>query len=116
MSEDVEMMEFNEDLMTEESFTRYQEILVKPVKLSSGDDLDVVSRELKEGNILLVNLSPLQSEDPEIARGIIDQLKGVCTGLEGDMAAVSEDIVLVVPSFVRIEKATPAEAQEEEFT
>jgi SepF-like predicted cell division protein (DUF552 family) len=112
MSE-VEMVEFNEDLMTEESFTRYQQILVKPVKLSSGDDLDMISEELKEDNILLVNLSPLQSEDPEIARGIIDQLKGVCTGLDGDMAAVSEDIVLVVPSFVRIEKTLTKESRQE---
>jgi len=104
MGEDVEMMEFDEDLMTEESFTRYQQIMVYPVKLSSGEDLDFISDQLKEGNILLVNLSPLQSEDPEIARGIIDQLKGVCTGLKGDMAAISEDVVLVVPSFVKIVK------------
>ncbi len=104
MGEDVEMAEFNEDLMTEESFTRYQQILIQPIKLSSGEDLDRISDLLKEGNILLVNLASLQSEDPEIARGIVDQLKGVCTGLKGDMAAVSEDIVLVVPSFVRIVK------------
>jgi len=112
MGQDVEMMEFNEDLMTEESFSRYQQILVQPVKLSSGEDLDRISEQLKEGNILLVNLSPLQSEDPEIARGIIDQLKGVCTGLKGDMAAVSEDIVLVVPSFVKIVKASEDQGEE----
>ena len=105
MGQDVDMVEFNEDLMTEEAFSRYQQVLVQPVKLSSGEDLDLISEQLKEGNILLVNLSPLQSEDPEIARGIIDQLKGVCTGLNGDMAAVSEDIVLVVPSFVTIVRA-----------
>ncbi len=109
MADDVEFVEFNEDLMTEESFTRYQQVLVIPVKLSSGEDLDMISTQLKEGNILLVNLAPLQAEDPEIARGIIDQLKGVCTGLRGDMAAVSEDIVLVVPSFVRIVRS-PEEA------
>ena len=112
MGQDVEFMEFNEDLMTEESFTRYQQVLVQPIKLSSGEDLDMISEQLKEGNILLVNLSPLQSEDPEIARGIIDQLKGVCTGLSGDMAAVSEDIVLVVPSFVKIVKGPDIEAPE----
>ena len=104
MADDVEFAEFNEDLMTEESFTRYQQILVVPVRLSSGEELDMISSQLKEGNILLVNLSPLQSEDPEIARGIVDQLKGVCTGLKGDMAAISEDVVLVVPSFVKIYK------------
>ena len=109
MADDVEFVEFNEDLMTEESFTRYQQVLVVPDKLSSGEDLDMISTQLKEGNILLVNMAPLQAEDPEIARGIIDQLKGVCTGLRGDMAAVSEDIVLVVPSFVRIVRA-PDEA------
>ena len=107
MADDVEFAEFNEDLMTEESFTRYQQILVVPVRLSSGEELDMISSQLKEGNILLVNLSPLQSEDPEIARGIVDQLKGVCTGLKGDMAAISEDVVLVVPSFVKISKDTP---------
>ncbi len=106
MADDVEFAEFNEDLMTEESFTRYQQILVVPVRLSSGEELDMISSQLKEGNILLVNLSPLQSEDPEIARGIVDQLKGVCTGLKGDMAAISEDVVLVVPSFVKISKNT----------
>jgi SepF-like predicted cell division protein (DUF552 family) len=109
MGQDVDMQEFNEDLLTEETFTRYQQILVQPVRLSSGEDLDMISERLKEENILLVNLSPLQSEDPEIARGIIDQLKGVCTGLKGDMAAVSEDIVLVVPSFVKIVKAVEEE-------
>jgi SepF-like predicted cell division protein (DUF552 family) len=107
MADDVEFAEFNEDLMTEESFTRYQQILVVPVRLSSGEELDMISSQLKEGNILLVNLSPLQSEDPEIARGIVDQLKGVCTGLKGDMAAISEDVVLVVPSFVKIYKDVP---------
>ena len=107
MADDVEFAEFNEDLMTEESFTRYQQILVVPVRLSSGEELDMISSHLKEGNILLVNLSPLQSEDPEIARGIVDQLKGVCTGLQGDMAAISEDVVLVVPSFVKIVKGAP---------
>lgn len=105
MRDDVEIVEFNEDLLTEESFARYQQILVQPVKLSSGDDLSLISEKLKEGSILLVNMSGLQSEDPETARALVDQLKGICTGLKGDMAAVSEDIVLVVPSFVRIVKS-----------
>ena len=76
-------------------------VYLKSIKLASEEDVEKVSKELRKGNLLVVNLSGLFSEKGKL-RIVIEKVKGVVEETEGDICRVSKEKLLLVPKGMEI--------------
>ena len=76
---------------------------VKPISLQTESDLKIVEEELKQKNIVLLNITPI-ARNPTKLKAAINQLRGFVVGLNGDIARIDEDKVLLTPHNVKIVK------------
>jgi len=79
---------------------------VKRVDLRNEGDADVVLKELTEKNIIILNVTPL-SKQPNRLMGIISKLKSHSGKVNGDIALLSRDAILLTPTNVKIVKSKP---------
>ncbi|MFX0096461.1 MAG: cell division protein SepF [Candidatus Hodarchaeota archaeon] len=104
---------FDEEPLDEERIG-LEEIYIKSISLYGLDDVPAIANELEEGNILVLNVSPLvhkgDSATNELKR-TVDRLRGLCRSLRGDIAQLGDNYIIVTPSFVRIwRRKKPKEA------
>lgn len=76
---------------------------VKPIALEQDSDLELVKDELGQGNIVLLNITPL-SRSPAKLKQMIESIKQHITTINGDIARLDEEKVLITPSRVKIVK------------
>ena len=76
---------------------------VKPIALESENDVSVIMEELKARNIILLNVSPM-SKQPNKLKQTIDNIKSYITKINGDIARIDTDKILLTPSKVKIVK------------
>ena len=79
---------------------------VKRIDLRNEGDGDLAVRELIEKNIIILNLVPL-SKQPNRLKGIISKLKSNASKVNGDIALLSNETILLTPSNVKIVKSKP---------
>jgi SepF-like predicted cell division protein (DUF552 family) len=77
---------------------------VKPLALESEADVNVIMDELKQKNIILLNVTPL-SKQPNKLKATIDNIKAYVTKINGDIARIDNDKILITPSKVKIVKS-----------
>ncbi len=77
---------------------------VKPVALESEKDVNVIMEELKAKNIILLNVSPM-SKQPNKLKQTIDNIKMYVTKINGDIARIDNDKILLTPTKVKIVKS-----------
>jgi len=82
----------------------HADMWVKPYALEQVIDLEKVIDELKNGNIVLLNIEPLYKKNTIKLRQAVSELKGMITDLNGDIARLSEQKILITPSGVKIAK------------
>lgn len=78
-------------------------IYVKSMELRSLVDVQEVADELRTGNIMVLDISMLMNQDPAELKRAIDQLKGICQAIGGDVGRLTESKVLATPKFVNIQ-------------
>ncbi|MCK4222853.1 cell division protein SepF [Candidatus Bathyarchaeota archaeon] len=79
-------------------------------------DLDKIKREVKSGNILIIKVSPLASKSVEDIKTAVNELCSFAESVEGDIARLGEERIVVTPSGVRIWREKAASQQEEVTT
>ena len=85
-------------------------IVVKSFVLEGFDDIKESLDALREGyTIALINIKPLKDKDIMELKRAINKLKKTCDAIEGDIAGVSEDWIVVTPSFAQIFRDTQTE-------
>ncbi|MCX8174622.1 MAG: cell division protein SepF [Candidatus Micrarchaeota archaeon] len=77
---------------------------VKPIPLESENDVPLIVEELKNRNIVLLNVQPM-SKMPNKLKQVIDNLKTHITKINGDIARLDEFKILLTPSKVKIVKS-----------
>ncbi len=80
------------------------DFFVKPLALESEADVSVIMDELKQKNIILLNVTPL-SKQPNKLKATIDSIKAYVTKINGDIARIDNDKILITPSKVKIVKS-----------
>ena len=71
----------------------------------SFDDIKETLDVLREGyTIALINIRPLKDKDIVELKRTINKLKKTCDAIEGDIAGISEDWIVVTPSFARVHR------------
>ena len=100
---DVSQIKYEEDMLTSEKFFDYGITYVKTLRLRSLADVQKVSHELNEGNIVIGDISVLNDRDPLELKRTIDQIKGICRGIGGDVAGIGDTMhVIITPSNIKI--------------
>lgn len=78
-------------------------IYIKSMELHSLVDIEEVSNELRDGNIVIIDISSLMNQDPVELKRAIDQVKGICQTIGGDVGRLTESKVIATPKFVNIQ-------------
>lgn len=79
-------------------------IYIKSMDLQGLSDIQEVSGELERGNIVIMYISRLQYGQSRELRRVVDQLRGICRSIGGDIAQLGQDYIVITPSFVKIYK------------
>ena len=77
---------------------------VKRIDLRNEGDGELTLKELGEKNIIILNVLPL-SKQPNRLKGIITKLKNHSTKINGDIALLSANTILLTPANVKIVKS-----------
>lgn len=82
-----------------------EEIFVRSKKLESLADVPYIVEEIKEGNIVLLDISRLNDGNDQThieLRRIIERIRGATRGYQSDIALVNDGCMIITPSFVKL--------------
>ena len=82
-----------------------ERILIKSKKLTSLEDVTSVVNEIRDGNIVLLDITRLNNGREQCRlelKRIIERIRGETRGFRADLALVNDDCIIVTPPFVRM--------------
>jgi len=80
-------------------------VLVKLFTLKQYDDMNSVLDALREGyTIAVIDIKTLRQKDPIELKRAVSKIKKTADALDGSIAGFGENLVIVTPSFAKIEK------------
>ncbi|MDP3917116.1 MAG: cell division protein SepF [Nanoarchaeota archaeon] len=84
---------------------KHSKISVKSFIVNNFEDIKETLNALREGyTIALINIKPLKDKDIVELKRTINKLKKTCDAIEGDIAGISEDWIVVTPAFARVHR------------
>jgi uncharacterized protein len=107
-TDDVPIEEFLNSLDEDDDTTPDADALVKPMVLNDDEDSELVVKEAKAGNIVLLNIESLAKRNAMRLREMVTTIKGQVAEIDGDIARISHDRILITPSKVKIVKKKEA--------
>ncbi|MEM5778724.1 MAG: cell division protein SepF [Candidatus Aenigmatarchaeota archaeon] len=90
------------ELDTGEVETPSGKIPIKVDKLEDFSDTDRIQKTMREGAIVLVKIKALRSKDISELKRAIDKLRKTCIAMNGDIAGIDEDFIIITPSFAHV--------------
>ncbi len=76
-----------------------------PIKVDKIDDFadsDRIQKAVRDGAIVLARIKSLKEKDLSELKRAIDKLRKTCIAINGDIAGIDEDWVVLCPSFAHI--------------
>ncbi len=77
---------------------------IKRIPLRNEGDADLVLKELSEKNIIILDVSPIAKQKRRL-KNLIGKLKMYTNKINGDIASLTETLVILSPKNVKIVKA-----------
>lgn len=78
-------------------------------RLDSFSDSDRIQRKIREGNILLVKIRDLRAKDAEELKRSVERIRRTCLAVNGDIAGLGDDWLLVTPAAAKVYREPQAE-------
>ena len=75
---------------------------VKALPLKEYNDLEKIKAELRDGNVLIVKLTPLAVSSIEAVKDAIEELKAFVETIGGDIARLGEERIVLTPPTIKI--------------
>ena len=95
----------NDVYMDMEAEDRPSKLAVKIFSIAAFEDVKLIIEQIRESNVVaLVDISGLKDKDIFELKRAINSLKRTCDAVEGDIAGLSEDWIVVTPGFAQIYK------------
>ncbi len=106
LSKDMDIEEYMDTVELENVDVLHEpaDFYIKPVALESEADIKVIEDELKQRNIIILNVSPMAKNTAKL-KMIVGDLKEYVTKVNGDVARIDNDKILLTPSRVKIVKS-----------
>ncbi len=76
---------------------------VKPIALQNDSDIKLVEEELAHKNIVLLSITPY-ARNPTRLKEAVTQLRAAASKINGDIARIEDDKILITPANVKIVK------------
>ncbi|MEM0201737.1 MAG: cell division protein SepF [Candidatus Micrarchaeaceae archaeon] len=89
----------NVDVMNEPA-----DFYIKPLTLQQESDIQTIENELQKKNIILLNVSEL-AKRPNTLKGLVDTIREYVTKINGDIAKIDDDKIILAPAKVKIIKS-----------
>jgi len=78
-------------------------LYVKVAEIANLNELQEIRKEIYNGNIVIIDLS-LMRRDRALVERVIRELKQVTEDIHGDIAGISEDLIITTPTGVKIDR------------
>jgi len=78
------------------------EMYVKAIPLRAYEDVDVIKSEVRAGNIIITNVAPMAKHNIEDVKRAINELNEYAVLINGDIARLGEERVILTPKTVKI--------------
>jgi len=75
---------------------------IKALPLKNYEDINRIKEELKMGNVLIVKITPLAMKSIEEVKNAIDELKIYTQSINGDIARLGEERIVITPPSIKI--------------
>ncbi len=95
------------------SENQISKIYLKAMPFRNLSDLDTIKREVKSGNVLIIKVSPLADKSIEDIKRAVNELCKFVKTVDGDIARLGEERIVITPSAVRIWREKTVESQEQ---
>ena len=95
----------NVDVMNEPA-----DFYIKPLTLQQESDIQTIENELQKKNIILLNVSEL-AKRPNTLKGLVDTIREYINKINGDIAKIDEDKIILSPAKVKIIKSKKGSSQ-----
>jgi SepF-like predicted cell division protein (DUF552 family) len=92
-----EFLEIDSSLAEEE-----RKISVKVENLTGFVDTERIQQLLREGNVIFLKIKDLRNKDINELKRCVERLKKTCLAMNGDIAGVDEDFLIITPDFARV--------------
>ena len=101
----VDIEEFLNNLdVEEEAMYEDADAYVKPVTLARDADVELINQEVRKGNIILLNIADLAKRNSLKLRDYMNDIKSNVQQVDGDIARISTERVIITPAKVKIIK------------
>lgn len=90
------------ELDTNEAQLPAGKIPIKVDRLEDFSDTDRIQKTIRDGAIVLVKIKGLRNKDISELKRAIDKLRKTTIAINGDIAGIDEDFIVVTPSFAHI--------------
>jgi len=90
---------------TEETKETTGETYIKAIPLKAYEDVDIIKSEVKAGNVVITNVSPLAKQNIEDVKRAINELNEYAILIHGDIARLGEERVILTPKSIKIWRA-----------
>ncbi|MCL5433825.1 MAG: cell division protein SepF [Candidatus Marsarchaeota archaeon] len=101
---DVEEYMNMEEMENVDAMNEPADFYIKPVALTQESDVELIEAELQKRNIILLNVSEI-SKRQNTLKSIIDTLKTYVEKIDGDIAKLDDEKILITPKKVKIIKS-----------
>jgi SepF-like predicted cell division protein (DUF552 family) len=75
---------------------------LKAMPLRDLSDLEAIKNEVKNGNVLILRITPLASKNIEDVKRAVNELYEFAESIGGDIARLGEERVVICPQNIRI--------------
>jgi SepF-like predicted cell division protein (DUF552 family) len=89
----------------EETVESPSETYIKAIPLKAYEDVDIIKSEVRAGNIVITNVSPLAKQNIDDVKRAINELNEYAVLVKGDIARLGEERVILTPKTVKIWRA-----------
>ncbi len=86
-----------------ELFDQTASMMVRVAELSKYDDLREMANYVYQGNLLLLDFSPI-AQDEIVLRRVTSDLKKLVSDINGDIAGLGKTMMIVAPTGVKIDR------------
>ena len=90
------------ELDTEEAQAPAGKIPIRVDKLEDFSDTDRIQKTMRDGAIVLVKIKALRGKDISELKRAIDKLRKTCVAMNGDIAGIDEDFIIITPAFAHV--------------
>mgnify|MGYP000662638228 CR=1 FL=1 len=86
--------------------------VIRAETLQEFDDIEAVQEHLRNDHIVWINIGPLKGRDMTNLKRAVNRLKKTIKAIDGDMAGVDEDWIVITPSYAEIERSGKKEGSD----